>query len=146
MAAANGVTGSIGDAVQCAPLIDDRGGVDLDQEIELTGRGVGQVDGLEGDPQAPQGVEHRPHRTVPGARVAVEAHRLTQQRHRGRGPPLRLDHLEVLDIELRGQLSAWLRHEPGARLGSEPEELHQLRVAVRRIEAALGFFMLFFSE
>lgn len=48
--------------------------------------------------------------------------------------------LQVAHLELRGQLSAWLRHEPGARLGSEPEELHQLRVAVRRIEAALGFF------
>ena len=42
--------------------------------------------------------------------------------------------------ELRRQLAAWMRHEPGARLGADPEELHQLRVAVRRIEAMLGLF------
>ena len=42
--------------------------------------------------------------------------------------------------ELRRQLEAWERHEPGARLGADPEELHQLRVAVRRIDAILGLF------
>jgi CHAD domain-containing protein len=42
--------------------------------------------------------------------------------------------------ELRCHLTAWIRHEPGARQGSDPEELHQLRVAVRRIEATLGLF------
>ncbi len=41
---------------------------------------------------------------------------------------------------LRRQLSAWHRHEPGARLGDEPEELHALRVAGRRIEAILRQF------
>jgi CHAD domain-containing protein len=42
--------------------------------------------------------------------------------------------------ELRLQLEAWTRHEPGARLGGDPEELHQLRVSVRRIDAVLGLF------
>ncbi len=42
--------------------------------------------------------------------------------------------------QLRRHLTAWIRHEPGARLGSDPEELHQLRVAARRIEATLGLF------
>lgn len=42
--------------------------------------------------------------------------------------------------ELRGLLSAWLAHEPGARLGADPEELHQLRVAARRIDATLSLF------
>jgi CHAD domain-containing protein len=42
--------------------------------------------------------------------------------------------------QLRQHLTDWLRHEPGARAGSDPEELHQLRVAVRRIEATLGLF------
>ena len=41
---------------------------------------------------------------------------------------------------LRRHLSAWHRHEPGARLGDEPEELHALRVAGRRIEAILRQF------
>jgi CHAD domain-containing protein len=40
--------------------------------------------------------------------------------------------------QLRVHLTDWMRHEPGARRGTKPEELHQLRVAVRRIEATLG--------
>jgi CHAD domain-containing protein len=42
--------------------------------------------------------------------------------------------------ELRRLLNAWRRHEPLARLGQEPEELHQLRVTVRRIDATLALF------
>jgi CHAD domain-containing protein len=42
--------------------------------------------------------------------------------------------------ELRRLLTAWRRHEPGARLGEDPEELHQLRVNARRIDATLGLF------
>jgi CHAD domain-containing protein len=42
--------------------------------------------------------------------------------------------------QLRQHLTDWMQHEPGARVGSDPEELHQLRVAVRRIEATLGLF------
>ena len=49
---------------------------------------------------------------------------------------------EMALTELRLQLAAWERHEPGARLGEDPEELHQLRVAVRRIDAILGLFKL----
>jgi len=47
---------------------------------------------------------------------------------------------EVVLPELRRQLAAWREHEPGARLGRDPEALHQLRVAARRIEAVLGVF------
>ena len=42
--------------------------------------------------------------------------------------------------ELRRLIALWLRHEPGARLGEDPEELHQLRVAARRIDATLALF------
>jgi len=42
--------------------------------------------------------------------------------------------------ELGRLVSAWRRHEPGARLGHDPEELHQLRVTTRRIDATLGLF------
>ncbi len=42
--------------------------------------------------------------------------------------------------QLRQHLTDWMLHEPGARAGRDPEELHQLRVAVRRIEATLGLF------
>ncbi len=47
---------------------------------------------------------------------------------------------EMALTELRQQLEAWEQHEPGARLGADPEELHQLRVAARRIDSILGLF------
>jgi CHAD domain-containing protein len=47
---------------------------------------------------------------------------------------------EVAIAELRRLLALWLAHEPGARLGDDPEELHQLRVTARRIDATLGLF------
>jgi CHAD domain-containing protein len=41
---------------------------------------------------------------------------------------------------LRKQLARWLRHEPGTRLGEDIEELHDMRVAVRRTRAALRLY------
>ena len=41
---------------------------------------------------------------------------------------------------LRAQLAQLLRREPGTRLGEDEEELHQMRVATRRIRAALSLF------
>jgi CHAD domain-containing protein len=42
--------------------------------------------------------------------------------------------------EVRRLLAVWLVHEPGARLGNDPEELHQLRVTARRLDATLSLF------
>lgn len=47
---------------------------------------------------------------------------------------------EVALANLRRYLSAWHRHEPGARLGDDPEELHDLRVAGRRLDGILRQF------
>ena len=47
---------------------------------------------------------------------------------------------EVAVANLRRYLSAWHLHEPGARLGDDPEELHDLRVAGRRMDAILRQF------
>jgi CHAD domain-containing protein len=47
---------------------------------------------------------------------------------------------EVALANLRRYLSAWHVNEPGARLGDDPEALHELRIAGRRIEAILGQF------
>jgi triphosphatase len=47
---------------------------------------------------------------------------------------------DVAMAEVRRLIALWLRHEPGARLGEDPEELHQLRVATRRIDATLALF------
>jgi CHAD domain-containing protein len=48
--------------------------------------------------------------------------------------------LEVALGELRRLLGMWRLHEPGARRGDDPEELHQLRVTARRIDATIGLF------
>ncbi|MBV8402894.1 MAG: CHAD domain-containing protein [Gammaproteobacteria bacterium] len=53
---------------------------------------------------------------------------------------LRISARAVAVAELRRLLGAWRRHEPGARLGEDPEELHQLRVTARRIDATLALF------
>ncbi len=42
--------------------------------------------------------------------------------------------------ELRRLLAAWHRHEGPARLAQDPEDLHQLRVTTRRIDATLALF------
>ncbi|HEV7611813.1 MAG TPA: CHAD domain-containing protein [Steroidobacteraceae bacterium] len=47
---------------------------------------------------------------------------------------------EVALANLRRYWSAWYLHEPGARLGDNPEELHDLRVAARRSDAILRQF------
>ncbi len=41
---------------------------------------------------------------------------------------------------LRVQFERMLSHEPGARKGEDPEEVHQMRVATRRMRAALLLF------
>jgi len=47
---------------------------------------------------------------------------------------------EVARANLRRYLSAWHLHEPGARLGDNPEELHDLRLAGRRLDGILRQF------
>lgn len=47
---------------------------------------------------------------------------------------------EVARANLRRYLSAWHLHEPGGRLGDNPEELHDLRLAGRRLDAILRQF------
>jgi CHAD domain-containing protein len=51
--------------------------------------------------------------------------------------------VEVAMVNLRRYLAAWYLHEPGARLGDDPEELHDLRVAGRRLDAILRQFQSF---
>ncbi len=47
---------------------------------------------------------------------------------------------QVAFAVLRGQYEKYLAHEPGARLGEDPEELHDMRVATRRMRAAIKIF------
>lgn len=41
---------------------------------------------------------------------------------------------------LREQFGIFLAHEPGVRVGEDPEELHDMRVAARRMRAAMKIF------
>ncbi|MDQ0377285.1 CHAD domain-containing protein [Amycolatopsis thermophila] len=43
----------------------------------------------------------------------------------------------LLRARIDGQLRALLAYEPGTRSGADPEDLHQMRVAVRRLRSAL---------
>jgi triphosphatase len=47
---------------------------------------------------------------------------------------------EVSFAILRRHLAAALAHEPGTRIGDDAEELHDMRVATRRLRAALAIF------
>ncbi len=47
---------------------------------------------------------------------------------------------EAALAEVRRLLAVWRVHEPGTRLGNDPEELHQLRVTARRLDATLSLF------
>ena len=44
---------------------------------------------------------------------------------------------EVVRAQLRIQLARMLAHDPGARTGEDPEDVHQMRVALRRLRAFL---------
>ena len=70
-----------------------------------------------------------------GATAAVSVASLAVHRADGGGSAV-----ELAMAELRRLLAAWRAHEPGARRGEDPEELHQLRVTARRIDAMLGLF------
>jgi triphosphatase len=47
---------------------------------------------------------------------------------------------EVAFAILRRHFATMLAHEPGVRLGEDPEELHDMRVATRRLRAALKLY------
>jgi CHAD domain-containing protein len=47
---------------------------------------------------------------------------------------------EYAYASLRRWFAAFLRHEPGTRLGEDPEELHDMRVAARRLRSIMGVF------
>jgi CHAD domain-containing protein len=47
---------------------------------------------------------------------------------------------EVARANLRRHLGSWLAREPAARLGEDVEQLHELRIAARRIDTTLKIF------
>lgn len=80
---------------------------------------------------------------APAAAGALADAKLVAARVRPGSPPafdVEITAGEMALAELRRLLAAWLMHEPGARLGHDPEALHQLRVTARRIDATLALF------
>jgi triphosphatase len=47
---------------------------------------------------------------------------------------------ELADAVIRRHLATLIANEPGTRLGEDPEGLHDMRVATRRLRAAFSFF------
>ena len=52
-------------------------------------------------------------------------------------PPKDASSSAVLNVRLREQAALVLAHDPGTRLGTDVEQLHQMRVATRRLRAFL---------
>jgi CHAD domain-containing protein len=52
-------------------------------------------------------------------------------------PPASAPLAEHIRARIGSQVAAMLTHDPGVRLGTDPEDLHDLRVAVRRLRALL---------
>lgn len=73
--------------------------------------------------------------------LSAEGHDPTRKRDLGPTEPDPAMTLgEVALAVLRKQYAALLWHEPGTRLGDDPEHLHDMRVASRRMRAALRLF------
>ena len=53
---------------------------------------------------------------------------------------------EVAFAILRRHFSTMLDHEPGVRLGDDPEDLHDMRVAIRRLRATLKLYAPFLPK
>jgi CHAD domain-containing protein len=53
---------------------------------------------------------------------------------------------ELLAHAIQESVAALLRHDPGVRLGSDPEHVHQARVAVRRLRSNLRTFAKLLDE
>jgi len=98
-----------------------------------------EIELVEGNRQAIGEIERALRRA--GARDDEEQPKLFRalglERHAPTAVPRRAPALAHLDATVRAQRAALLRHDPGTRLGDDPEELHQLRVATRRLRAFL---------
>jgi CHAD domain-containing protein len=70
----------------------------------------------------------------PGLEVVRRRRKKRTQKQKAPRKGSALPHLQVM---IRRQYDEILAHDPGTRLGSDPEALHQMRVAVRRLRAVL---------
>jgi CHAD domain-containing protein len=99
-----------------------------------------EVDLLDGDAD----VLHRLGALLEGAGARPRADRPTLFRALGLdvpGPPAPLDSsaspIDHVRAMMRAQLEGISAHDPGTRLGTDPEDLHKMRTSVRRLRAIL---------
>lgn len=59
--------------------------------------------------------------------------------------PGKPDASDVVQRAIAGSIDDLFRHDPGVRLGNDPEEVHQARVAVRRLRSDLRTFATLFD-
>jgi CHAD domain-containing protein len=119
-------------------------------QLELP-RGDGRVElELTGGPAPPVRYTRLLRGVLRGSKLGVVARLAGDAEHDGRpelpnalrldgasSPPVDAPPASHLQAKLREQFNELLAHDPGVRLGGEPEDLHQLRVAVRRLRALL---------
>jgi CHAD domain-containing protein len=112
--------------------------------VSRSGRRVSRIDELEvelvdGDDASLQRIERA--LRAAGALDADERPKLFRAlglvRPEGKPPGRKAKPMKHLTAMLEAQYRAILQHDPGTRLGSDPEELHQHRVAIRRLRALL---------
>ena len=116
--------------------------------VSRSGRRVSRIDELEvelvdGDDASLQRVERA--LRAAGALDADERPKLFRAlglvRPEGKPPGRKAKPMKHLTAMLEAQYRAILQHDPGTRLGSDPEELHQHRVAIRRLRALLDVLL-----
>jgi CHAD domain-containing protein len=112
----------------------------LEGAREVDGFGELEVELVNGDETLLDVLERRLHEA--GART--NADEVNVERALGTVPPLANEPpardappLEHLLFQLRTQYEEIVRHDPGVRLGLDPEEVHDMRVAIRRLRAML---------
>ena len=115
-------------------------------EVDVRGTGAAvsrleelEVELVEGDDRSLQRIERA--LRAAGALDADERPKLFRAlglvRSRRRSPGRKAPAIQHLVAMLEDQYREMLLHDPGTRLGEDPEELHQMRVAVRRLRALL---------
>lgn len=114
--------------VELAPGVDAGDGL-LDDVVERLHR-AGAVPG-DGTPKVVRALG-------PGATAPPEVEPVVLDRHSTAG--------DVVRAAIAAAVTRLLRHEVGARLGEDPEDVHQARVATRRLRSDLRTFRSFVDE
>ena len=125
---------------QGAEIVDDNVSVIVGRRVERRFREL-EVELLEGDERTLRRLERELRRAgaeVDGSQKPKLYQALDLAEPQGRREiPEQTPAAEALGIAFEEQYRQMLAHDPGTRRGDDPEDLHQLRVATRRLRAFL---------